>query len=47
MTYKKLNSGSRSSLLSKPLGSMLVCLLALWIFKAPPVSALAGSVVST
>ena len=39
MAYKKPNLGSRSSYLSKHLGSMLVCLLALWIFNAAPLSA--------
>ena len=39
MAYNKLNSGSRSSLLSKHLGSTLVCLLALWILNAPPLLA--------
>ena len=32
MAYKKLNLGSRSSHLSKHLGRILVCLLALLIF---------------
>jgi len=39
MAYKKLNLGSRSSHLSQHLSSVLVCLLALWILSAPPLSA--------
>ena len=39
MAYKKPNLGSRSSYLSKHLGRILVCLLALLIFNASPLLA--------
>ncbi len=39
MAYKKLNLGSRSSYLSKHLGRILVCLLALLIFNTSPLLA--------
>ena len=39
MAYKKLNLGSRSSHLSKHLGRILFCLLALLIFNTSPLLA--------